>query len=171
MKILLEGRPGSGKTTVVARLADLLRDRGVAVTGFVTHELRERGRRVGFELETFDGRRATLAHTSFSGPPRVGKYGVDIEALEAVALPALEQPARSGVVVIDELGKMELASERFRDAVSRIFETQVDVLATIHVFRHPFTEALKERPDIERVQVTPASRNDLPLQLAERLSA
>jgi nucleoside-triphosphatase len=170
VKVLLEGRPGSGKTTLVARLADVLRERGVAVTGFVTHELRESGRRVGFELETFDGGRATLAHTRFSGPPRVGRYGVDIEALETVALPTLEHDPADGVVVIDELGKMELASESFRHTVSKLFETDADIVATVHVFSHPLTDALKERADVERIQVTHASRDDLPLRLAERLS-
>jgi nucleoside-triphosphatase THEP1 len=105
MNVLLEARPGSGKTTVAARLADLLRERRIPVAGFVTHEVRENGRRVGFELETFDGRRTMLAHVDFRGPPRVGKYGVDLDAFERLALPALQPPARRGVVVIDEPGR------------------------------------------------------------------
>ena len=170
MKILLEGRPGSGKTTVAARLADLLLENGISVAGFVTHELRERGTRVGFELETFDGERAMLAHTTFRGPPRVGKYGVDIEAFERLALPALEHTSR-GVVVIDELGKMELASPPFCAGVAKIFDSPANVVATIHVFRHSFTDALKRRRDVERIRVTPSSRDDLPQQLAERLAS
>ena len=168
MKVLLEGRPGTGKTTVVARLADLLRARRIAVAGFVTHELREGRRRVGFELETVAGERAVLAHVSFSGPPRVGKYGVDLAAFERVALPVLELAA-ADVVVIDELGKMELASERFRDSVERIFDSPANVVATVHVFRNPFTDALKQRGDVERVRVTQAVRDGLPEQLAARL--
>jgi nucleoside-triphosphatase len=170
-KILLEGRPGSGKTTVAARLAELLRKRGVTVAGFVTHELREHGRRVGFELEAFGGARTVLAHTSFSGPPRVGKYGVDIAAFETVALPALEETSLDSVVIVDELGKMELASKPFREAFERIFESSVDVIATVHVFRHPFTDALKRRRDVERIHVTRGSRDVLPTQLAERLAS
>ena len=168
VKVLLEGRPGSGKTTVAARLAELLQESGVVVSGFVTHEVREGGRRIGFELETLDGARATLAHTSFRGPPRVGKYGVNLEAFERVALPALEHASR-GVVVIDELGKMELASRPFCAAVGKIFDSGASVVATIHVFRHPFTDALKRRRDVERIRVTPSSRDDLPQQLAEKL--
>jgi nucleoside-triphosphatase len=169
-RVLIEGRPGSGKTTVAARLADLLAERGVAVRGFVTHEIREGGSRVGFEVERIDGQRATLAHVQLAGPPRVGKYGVDLEAFERVALPALETPPHRSVVVIDELGKMELASERFRDAVSSLVDTQVDLVATVHVFRNPFTDELKRRPDVEHLEVTHANRNELPEELAGRLS-
>jgi nucleoside-triphosphatase len=171
VRILVEGRPGSGKTTVVARLAELLAEQQVEVRGFVTHELRERGRRRGFEVETIDGEHATLAHVSFPGPPRVGRYGVDLEAFERVALPALAKPPRRGVVLIDELGKMELASERFREAVARLFESPVDLVATVHVFREPFTDQLKRRPDVDRVRVTSAGRDNLPAQLAQTLLA
>src|SRR5919204_6822522 len=89
VRILVEGRPGSGKTTIAARLAELLTNRGVELVGFVTREMREGGRRVGFEVETIDGKRATLAHVTFSGPPRVGRYGVDVESFERIALPSL----------------------------------------------------------------------------------
>ena len=170
LRILLEGRPGIGKTTVATRLADLLRERGVDVRGFVTRELRDRGRRVGFAIETFDGRQATLAHVDLGGPPRVGKYGVDLEAFERVALPALEEPPERGVVLLDELGKMELASERFRDTALRLFDAPVNVIATTHVSRYSLTDSLKRRRDVERVQVTHASRSGLAEQLAERVA-
>ena len=169
MKILLEGRPGAGKSTVAGRLADLLGERGLRVGGFVTEELRERGRRVGFAVEAFDGERATLAHVSLPGPPRVSRYGVDLEAFERVALPAVEAAARSDVVVVDELGKMELASGRFREAVSELFDGSVPVVATVHAFAHPFTDALKRREDVERHRVTRATRDGLPAELAARL--
>jgi nucleoside-triphosphatase len=170
-KILLEGRPGSGKTTVVVRLGELLAERGIGIGGFVTHELRERGRRVGFEIEALGAERTTLAHVTFEGTPRVGKYGVDIRAFERVALPALANPPARGVLLIDELGRMELASERFREEVSRLFERPVNLVATVHVFRHPVTDSLKRRPDVERLHLTRDTRDQLPEQLAHRLSA
>ena len=166
--ILLEGRPGSGKSTVAKRLADLLLEKGVRVGGFVTMELREQRRRVGFSVETFDGKRATLAHVSLPGPPRVSRYGVDLDAFERLALPTLEAAQRVDVMVLDELGKMELASERFRDAVLTLLDDVVPLVATIHVFRHPFTDALKRREDVERLRVTPKTRDALPAELAGR---
>jgi nucleoside-triphosphatase len=169
VRILLEGRPGSGKTTVAARLVELLAQRGVDVRGFLTQEIREGGRRIGFEVASIDGQRATLAHVRLAGPPRVGRYGVDLDAFERIALPALAEPPEDGVVVIDELGKMELASERFREEVSRLLESRAQLVATVHVFRNHFTDALKRRPDVERVQVTRGNRDRLPEELARKL--
>jgi nucleoside-triphosphatase len=108
-RLLIEARPGAGKTTALGRLAERLSDDGVALSGFLTREMRDGGRRVGFEIETFAGERGLLAHVDIEGPPRVSRYGVDLEEFERLALPALEAP-RDGVVLIDELGKMELAS-------------------------------------------------------------
>jgi nucleoside-triphosphatase len=159
-RILLEGRPGSGKTTLARRIVTGLRERDIPVTGFTTEEIREAGKRVGFAVETVEGVRDTLAHVDFAGPTRVGKYGVDLDALERLAIPAVR--VRPGaLVVIDELGKMELASKPFRNAVEEVFAADADVIATVHVFRHPFTDALKARPDVERLQVTTANRADL----------
>ncbi|MBD0282383.1 MAG: NTPase [Thermoleophilaceae bacterium] len=167
---MLEARPGAGKTTAAVRLAERLRTAGVPLAGFVTEEMRERGVRVGFRIETFAGERGVLAHVDLPGPPRVGKYGVDLEAFERVALPALEQPA-GGAAVIDELGKMELSSGRFREAVGSLLEARVPVIATVHAFRHPFTDGLKQRSGVELIRLSRANRDELPGMLAERLGA
>jgi nucleoside-triphosphatase len=170
LRLLVEGRPAVGKTTVARRLAELLHAAGVPLVGFVTEEMREGRRRVGFALETFDGDRAVLAHVDLPGPPRVGKYGVDLAAFERIALPALSSPPAAGVVLIDELGKMALASEAFRSAVSDLLEQPVALVATVHVARHPFTDALKRRLGVEIMLVTAGNRDELPAQLAARLT-
>ena len=164
-RVLLEGRPGSGKTTVARKLLDELRARGMAVSGFTTRELRDGGRRVGFEIESADGQRGLLAHADLPGPPRVGKYGVDLASFERLALPSIAAP--KGVVVIDELGKMELASEGFRQAVSSLFERNLPIVATVHAFAHPFTDKLKRRPDVETIRISQRNREALPGRLAD----
>lgn len=171
-RILLEGRPGVGKTTVVRRLAGLLHHR--AVTGFTTEEIRHGGSRTGFALETLEGDRAVLADVGLPGPPRVGRYGVDVSAVERLAVPLLEAAAAgpSGrLVLLDELGRMELACAPFREAVRALLAADVDVVATVHVRSDPFTDALKERTDVELVRVTPAVRDALPAELAARLGS
>ena len=166
-RLLIEARPGAGKTTVLSRLAERLSDGGVALSGFLTREMRSKGRRVGFEIETLTGARGLLAHVDIKGSPRVGRYGVDLEEFERLALPALEVPA--SVVLIDELGKMELASERFREAVLALFERPVPIVATVHTFRHPFTDELKQRRDVSTIKLTSANRDRLPEELLNLL--
>jgi nucleoside-triphosphatase len=167
-RLLVEARPGAGKTTAFRRLAELLRESETPVAGFTTEERREGRRRVGFSIESFEGARDTLAHVDLPGPPRVGRYGVDLEAFERVALPALREP-RGDVVLIDELGKMELASAAFRDAVEELFDKPVALAATLQVARHPFTDGLRRRPDVEVIRLTAANRDALPEELARRL--
>ncbi|MBO0657167.1 50S ribosome-binding GTPase [Streptomyces triculaminicus] len=178
MRILIEGRPGVGKTTAVRALADGLSDR--TVTGFTTREMREGGTRVGFVLDTLDGRHGVLAHVDFPGPPRVGRYGVDLGVMEELALPALRAvssrwDAGGGlpdpVVLIDELGRMELSCPGFQDTVRSLLEAPVDLVATVHVHRDPFTDALKERDDVEVIHLSQANRDTLPSKLAARLQS
>ena len=168
-RLLLEGRPGIGKTTVARRLLHLLQEAGVPVGGFTTAELRTGGRREGFLVEAVSGAQEVLAHVDLPGPPRVGRYGVDLVAFDRVALPALRTPRTGGVVVVDELGKMELASAAFRDAVMQLLDRDVAVVATVHQAHDRFTEALRRRPDIRVVRVTEATRDALPEQLIDRL--
>jgi nucleoside-triphosphatase len=165
-RLLLEGRPGSGKTSAVARLVELLRAEGLAVTGFLTRELRERGERVGFTLETLDGRRGMLAHVSVRGGPRVGRYGVTHDDLERLAIPAIRAPA--DVVVVDELGKMELTCAAFREAVIALLDRPTALVATVHARPDPFTDELKRRPSVTVLQLTRSNRDELPGEIARR---
>lgn len=94
---------------------------------------------------------------------------MDLAAFERVALPALGTLRAGGVVVVDELGKMELASAAFRDAVTELLGRDVAVVATVHRARHRLTDALRRRPNIRVIRVTEATRDALPQQLMEYL--
>jgi nucleoside-triphosphatase len=164
---LLTGRPGVGKTTCLRRTLERL---GRPAGGFFTEELRERGARVGFALVALDGRRATFAHVGRAGPPRVGKYGVDVEALDRVGVPAVRAAIAAGrLVVIDEIGKMELASAAFREVVEAALRSPVPLLGTVLVAPHPWADRIKTWPGVTLVEVTTANRDALPAELARRL--
>jgi nucleoside-triphosphatase len=169
LRILLEGRPGVGKTTVAVRLAALLREARIPLKGFVTEELRESGRRVGFCVETFGDEQATLAHVRHPGPPRVGRYGVDVGAFERIAVPELSG-VEDELVLIDELGKMELASEAFRELVRGLFEEAVPIVATVQIASHPFTDVLRRAAGVETMRVSERNRDELPSRLLGRLA-
>ena len=130
LKILLTGHPGSGKTTSVRGLVERLRGR-VPMTGFFTEELRESGRRVGFQGVTIDGRTFALAHVRTGGSLRVGPYGVDLAGLESIGLDALTPREPGVLVVLDEIGKMECLSEAFKTRVARLLEDDTPLIATV----------------------------------------
>ncbi|HEV8472851.1 MAG TPA: nucleoside-triphosphatase [Methylomirabilota bacterium] len=114
-----------------------------------------------------DGERGMLAHVRIRGGLRVGRYGVVLDDLERLTIPTLRAPAH--VVVVDELGKMELASTAFRTAVLALLERPVHVVATVHARSHPFTDGLRRRPSVAIVPLTRSNRDDLPTAIAAAL--
>ncbi|UCH36411.1 MAG: AAA family ATPase [Armatimonadota bacterium] len=173
--IVIVGAPGCGKTTVVRRTLERLRAAGVEVFGFWTGEIRERGSRQGFDIESLAGKRAVMAHVGLKGGPSVSKYRVDVEAIESVAVEEIRRALREGlpggILVMDEIGKMELFCAEFRDAVVAAVDGPLRVLATAMGKPHPFVESITQRPDVEVVAVTAANRDGLPDVLIGKLAA
>lgn len=168
--LLLTGRPGVGKTTVVKQVAERLGDRA---GGFYTEEIRGGSqRRVGFRLVTLDGDTAIMAHTDLRGKrrPQVSRYGVDVAVIEDVGVAALRQAIGSRqVVIVDEIGKMELFCESFKEAVSDAVEAKNPVLAAVMSGTHPWVDDLKAKPGVELWRVTVANRDALAEQASEWL--
>ena len=171
-RILLTGAPGGGKTTVLRTVIALLGAEGVKPGGFITEEMREGGRRTGFITQEIGGASAVIARAGGPGGTRVGRYGVDVAAFECIALPAMERAGRDAqVVIIDEIGQMELASEAFTARLDQLFAIGRPLVATVHLASHPVTDSLIHRPGVELVHVNEHSRIGLPEQLAARLLA
>jgi nucleoside-triphosphatase len=149
---LLTGRPGTGKTSLVKEVAARLKGRA---GGFYTEEIRTHGVREGFRLVTLDGETATLAHINIRSPYRVSKYGVDIEALKRVGVPALlKATEQCDLVVIDEIGKMELFSSGFREVVNHVMSSTKKVLGTIMLSPHPWADNIKRQPQVNLITLT-----------------
>lgn len=165
-RLLLIGPPQCGKTTVVQRVVEAFPGRAA---GFYTQEVRERGRRVGFEIVTLGGEKAWLSHVDFPGPRRVGKYGVNLESLHRVALPAMAPGPGIDLIVIDEIGKMECLSRRFIEAMERLWTVDVPLLVTVAAKGAGYIEQIKGKPDALLIMVTPANRDHLPGRLLEFL--
>jgi nucleoside-triphosphatase len=162
--ILITGLPGVGKTTVVIRLAEALRDFHPA--GFYTSEIREASARQGFELVGFDGKRSLLSHVTVKSPYRVGRYGVDVKGFEDF-LGALDFAGReSGLVIIDEIGKMECYSERFTRLVKDLLDSGKPMIATIAQKGSGFISGVKKRGDVDIFELTPGNRTTLAGELA-----
>jgi nucleoside-triphosphatase len=157
--ILLTGHPGCGKTTLVRRV--VARVQG-PVGGFYTQEIREGGVRQGFKMVTFDGQEGVLAHVNIQSARRIGRYGVDLDALDTVGVASLRRAVeQGGLVVIDEIGPMEIFSQAFRQAVIDALASDSLVFGTIVRRSKPFSDQIKARPDVRVIEVTPANRDDL----------
>ncbi|NIS68711.1 MAG: NTPase [Proteobacteria bacterium] len=166
-KILLTGRPGVGKTTVVKNVIKELKEKA---GGFYTEEIRKKGKREGFLVRTLEGEHGVLAHVNHRGVHRVGRYGVDVDRFETIVTPCLQDALEKNmVIVIDEIGKMELFSREFRHLVSCVFESDHMVLAVIHQKKDPFTQRIRSWPMVEELTVTEKNRDVLPSIILEKL--
>ncbi len=166
-RILLAGPPGCGKTTVVRKVADILRN---GASGFYTEEIRDaKKQRIGFRVVTLDGKGGELADKISVHGPRVGSYRVNVESFERVALPSLEME-KGRILIIDEIGKMECFSKTFVRKVREIFQAGSPVLATIPLRGGgEFLEEIRRQRDVKTFIVTIENRGALPAQLAAML--
>ncbi len=162
--LFVTGRPGIGKTTVLLNAAEGLKAKGYRVGGMISKEVRREGTRIGFEIINFGtGTRGWLAHVEQRVGPQVGKYKVNISDLDSIGANAvLEASKNADVVIIDEIGPMELFSQAFRKAVNEALNSSKLVLAVIHhSARDPIIESIKKRNDVFTATVDLANRNDL----------
>jgi nucleoside-triphosphatase len=160
----LVGSPGVGKTTVLLKVVESLKANSYGVGGMISREVRSGGTRVGFEVLDLDsGRRGWLAHVSQPSGPRVGKYRVNLEDLDNIGAEAILKAVESSdVVVIDEIGPMELFSERFREAVRKAVNCNKLVVGVMHwKAKDRLIDEVKNREDTETILVTQENRNEL----------
>ena len=156
---LLTGIPGTGKTNLIKQaVAGMTGKAG----GFYTEEIRSQGIRKGFRLVTLDGEEAILAHIKIQSKYQVGKYGVDIDALERVGVAALQKAMQQcQLVVVDEIGRMELLSDSFRKTVLEIIDGGKWLLGTIMFNSNRWADAIKRRPEVFVVPVTGANKQQV----------
>ena len=153
--LLVTGPPGCGKSTLILRL---LKRIPISAGGFTTAEIREPGSgRVGFRITGLSGSEGILAHKSFDAGPRVGRYRVDITDLERIGVAEIEMAAAdpaTALIVVDEIARMELFSERFRDAVIRALDSPKPLIGAIQMRRDPFLDRIRARSDTKLIHIT-----------------
>jgi nucleoside-triphosphatase len=159
--LLLTGHPRIGKTTIIRKVIEKLGDR---VGGFYTEEIFGPGGRKGFKLITLDGKEIILSHKDFRDPkmPRVGRYGVDIKALDNVGVTAIQQTVQAGkILVVDEIGKMELFSKSFREVMLSAILGPTPILGTIIYKPYPAADIFKALAQVTIWEVNMMNRAKL----------
>lgn len=132
--ILLTGRPGVGKTTLVNRVYEHYSKNGFKIEGLTTREVRKGGARTGFMLtDLSSGQEGWLAKRDLGTGPRVGSYVVVSDDLEKIGVAALERSMNgtADLVIVDEIGPMEMTSTSFRNNISRVLNGRKTVVATV----------------------------------------
>ncbi|CAL8390268.1 unnamed protein product [Arctogadus glacialis] len=176
--VFLTGPPGVGKTTLVRKASEALASSGAAVGGFYTEEVREGGRRVGFDVVvTTTGERGCLsrikdpaASASQGGREyKVGQYVVDLTSFENLSLPlfrSMGSPTQGDgrkVFVIDEIGKMELFSQPFiREVRQTLDSPRCAILGTMPISRGrplALVEEVRGRSDVRVFTVSKDNRD------------
>jgi nucleoside-triphosphatase THEP1 len=166
--ILITGPPRSGKSTLIEKLVNRI---GRPVRGFFTREIREKGRRVGFSVITLDGKEGILAHENTKSPLKVGKYGVRIQDLDQIAVPAMIPSSPDEIVIIDEIGKMECLSPLFRKTLIETLDSRNPVIGSVALKGGPFIEKIKEREDVHLIFMSEKNRDSLAVDLLRCIPA
>jgi nucleoside-triphosphatase len=162
--LLLTGRPGIGKTTLINESVRRIRETGIKIGGISTREIRSRGIRKGFMIRDIEsGREAIMASTDFKKGPNIGRYRVDISALTEVGVTAIHTAIEEAeVIVIDEIGPMELLSPEMSKIILRAIESAKPVLGVIHwKMRERLTHAILSNPKTKVVEVRHDNRDSL----------
>ncbi|MGQ9618305.1 MAG: NTPase [Candidatus Aminicenantia bacterium] len=155
--ILLTGDPGVGKTTIIKKFVNELENPG----GFFTEEIRKERKRNGFKIITLDGKTGILAKKG-RGKFMLGSYTINLSDLENVAIKSIiDAIYNKDCVVIDEIGKMEIISKKFREAVLKALESQKIVIGVIHRDESGFFKKIKEMENVELIEVKIENRDQV----------
>jgi nucleoside-triphosphatase len=158
--LLVTGRPGSGKTTALCRVAAALG--GWRIAGFYTVEIRAGQGRTGFRAVTFDGIERVMAHVDFAGPHRIGKYGVDLSVIDELADSVLSLNPSIDLYLVDEIGKMECRSRKFVSAMRTLLASRRIMVAAIAQKGDGLIDNAKHATGAEVWELTRANRDELP---------
>jgi len=168
IKIGITGLPNAGKTQALIKVIEMLEEGDQRVGGMITEPITQHNRRVGFYvMDWLTKEKDVLAHIDHESKIVVGRYKVNLDALERVGVKAIENAnANCDIIIIDEVGRMEVESEKFVEAVKKVLEEDKPLILTLHKkSRNPLLQDIRRRDDVRILEVTPINRNLLPYKI------
>ena len=172
MLYALTGPPGCGKTTAVLKVKNILERSNVKIDGMYTEEIRVSGRRVGFKVVRIaTNESGVMAHVDFRSPYRVGRYCVDIKALDNIGVAGiLGGLDYAQVVVVDEVGPMELYSNSFINAVKKVLSSSIFAVLTVHYrASHPIVHEVKKAAGDRLIVLNENNRDKVPQDISRQI--
>lgn len=164
-RIAVTGSPGIGKSTMVAKV---VQDSKRSVGGVLARDRRYKDRRIGFELlDLSTGAVGILADETGSGP-QLGKYRVHPEDLDNIGAHAIESALKYDLIVVDEVGPMELSSRRFVSAVENAISSDRPMLVVLHEWSN-HRLAKKIRSTFKVITVTRENRDTIAQEISRAL--
>ncbi len=170
IKIGITGLPNAGKTYALLKVIEMLEANELKVGGMITEPIVEDDRRVGFYvMDWATQEKQIFAHENLESKFMVGKYGINLTALEDIGVKALRTASSEAeVIVIDEVGKMEIECDSFVDAVKEALEVDKPLILTLHKkSRNPLLQDIRRRDDVRILEVTPVNRDLLPYKIVK----
>ncbi len=174
LRIGITGKPGIGKSTIIKEVIRRLKAEGIAVGGMLTSDIHEKGRRVGFSIEGIStGEKGILAHTQLhQSGPKVGKYTVNLTDLDAIGARSINNAltrSEPRIIIIDEIGPMELKSRRFIEAVEKAMNSDKHLIVSVHQrSAHELVRQIKSTFEI--LEVTAENRDELAAVIMDKRS-
>lgn len=157
--LLLTGKSRVGKSTTITRIINQFGSEHFG--GFYTEEVRNETDRIGFNCVTLDGQSKTIASVDSESTLRIGRYGVELETFEAIALSAIKKSIQmKKITVIDEIGFMQMLSVPFQKMIHDVISSSKPIiLGTICVDSHPEIDRVKELPSIKFYEMNEENRD------------
>jgi len=159
-KILVTAKPRTGKSTLISKIVSELGINNCG--GFYTEEIRVDGERTGFMIKTLDGKKGLLASTNIISDIKVSRYGVDINTFEQLCLPSIEEALlNKKFIIIDEIGPMQLYSEKYKELLMKVLKSDKTLIGTIFFDSHPWIDEFKKNNEIELIELTMENRDNM----------
>ena len=110
-------------------------------------------------MVSLGGERCLLSHQQMNSPYRVGPYGIDIRGFENFLDSISFSNPHNRLVIIDEIGKMECFSSRFKKLVREALDSEKWVIATVAFKGEGLIAEVKTRQDIMLFEITKRNRD------------